>query len=121
MSETTVALPQHFAFLEPFAAQWGDLETQRERYLLRQNSKMEELRRFHAAAANRLGEIFDYLDGFPPGDLPPPEARLYRTVLGLAEVMQAVEVFGEPRVKNAPFPHDIDVTWTDVSKPDRNA
>jgi hypothetical protein len=77
---------------------------------------MDDLREFHRVAGNRLPEIFDYLDGFPQGDLPPPEARLYRTVLGLAEVMQAIEVFGEPRVKNAPYPHDIDVVWTELRK-----
>jgi hypothetical protein len=108
----TPALPTSFADLEPFAAKWGALETAAERYLLRQSSTMEELRAFHQAAAPRLDEVFDYLDSFPPGDLPPAEARLYRTVLALSEVMQAVEIFGEPRVKNAPFPHHIETVWT---------
>lgn len=105
-------LPDGFAYLEPFAAKWGDLHDARERYLLRQSSSMAELRAFHDAAADRLEEIFDYLDAFPPGDLPAPEARLFRTILGLSEVMQAVEVFRQPRVRNAPYPHVIDIGWT---------
>ena len=50
-------------------------------------------------------------DSFPPGDLPPPEARLYRTMLGLSEVMQAVEIFGQPRVPYAPSPHHRLQEW----------
>src|ERR1700735_3385756 len=99
----TPNLPAQFARLEPFAAKWGDLDTAAKRYLLRQSLTIEELRAFHQAAAPLLEPVFDHLDGFPPGDLPPPEARLYRTVLGLSEVMQAVEIFGKPRVKNAPY------------------
>ncbi|WP_257539813.1 hypothetical protein [Sphingobium sp. CFD-1] len=105
-------LPDQFSALEPFAEKWGQLETASERYLLRQSLTMDELRTFHDAAANRLDEIFTYLDSFPDGDLPEAEARLYRTVMGLSEVMQAVEIFGAPRVKNAPYPHHIDTIWT---------
>ena len=76
---------------------------------------MKTLTEFHAAAAHRLDEIFDYLDSFPEGDLPEPETRLFRTVLGLAEVMQAVEIYGQPRVKYAPFPHKLDTVWVNLS------
>ena len=107
-----VKLPDGFSALQPFAEQWGKLNTASERYLLRQSLTMDELRAFHRAASNRLDEIFDYLDGFPEGDLPDAEACLYRTVMGLSEVMQAVEIFGSPRVKNAPYPHHIETLWT---------
>lgn len=113
---TTSPLPKQFAALEAFARSWGDLRTPRERYLMRQSSRMEDLREFHAAAAPRLNEIFDYLDGFPQSDLPEPQARLFRTVLGLSEVMQAVEVIGQPRVKYAPYPHDLDTVWVDLAE-----
>lgn len=109
----TATLPARFSFLEPFAATWGDLETPGARYLQRQTSTMAELRAFHQAAAYQLEEIFNHLDSFPPGGLPPAEARLYRTVMGLAEVMQAVETFGAPRVKNAPIPHHLETVWAD--------
>ena len=105
-------LPDGFSALQRFADQWGMLETAAERYLLRQSLPQNDLSAFHRAAAGRLDEIFDYLDGFPDGDLPEPEACLYRTVMGLSEVMQAVEIFGSPRVKNAPYPHHIETIWT---------
>jgi hypothetical protein len=113
MKDDLTPLPEKFAYLEPFALAWGGLERASERYLQRQNSSMEELVAFHKAAAPHLDEIFSYLDGFPPGDLPAPEARLLRTVSGLAEVMQAVEVFGQPRMKNAPYPHILEIEWND--------
>jgi hypothetical protein len=107
----TVSLPSQFAFLEPFAAVWGDLRTQNERYLKRQQLPQAELEAFHAALAHRLEEVFAYLDGFAPDALPEPEALLFRTVLGLTEASQAVEVFGQPRVPYAPYPHSVSQEW----------
>lgn len=106
-----VALPKGFEFLEPFAAIWGELRTQNERYLKRQDLSFAELQAFHAALAPRLEEVFTYLDKFPPHALPEPEARLFRTVLGLTEASQAVEVFGQPRVPFAPYPHSVEQEW----------
>lgn len=108
-------LPEGFTDLEPFAVEWGDFDTAGERYLYRQGARMADLKAFHAAAAHRLDEIFSHLDSFPPGDLPLAEARLFRTILGLSEVMQAVEVFGQPRVKNAPYPHNVEIVWKDLA------
>lgn len=106
-----VSLPSGFEFLESFAAVWGDLRTQNERYLKRQSLPFEELKAFHATLAPRLEEVFSYLDGFAPDALPEPEALLFRTVLGLTEASQAVEIFGQPRVPYAPFPHSVDQEW----------
>jgi hypothetical protein len=120
MSEQTL-LPVGFEYLEPFALTWGEIYTQGERYLKRQQSSMRELEAFHKAAARRLGEIFDYLDRFPMGELPEREARLYRTVAGLAEVMQAVEVFGQPTVPVAPSnPHHVKTEWVEAPNINRN-
>jgi hypothetical protein len=108
---STVALPEQFSFLEPYAAVWGDLHSQNERYLKRQALNYEELEAFHGALSGRLEEVFSYLDGFDPDALPEPEARLFRTVLGLTEASQAVEVFGQPRVPYAPYPHSVKMEW----------
>jgi hypothetical protein len=107
----SVALPTQFEFLESFAATWGDLRTQNERYLKRQSLPYSELEAFHTALANRLEEVFSYLDKFPADALPEAEARLFRTVLGLTEASQAVEVFGQSRVPYAPFPHSVQQEW----------
>jgi hypothetical protein len=48
--------------------------------------------------------------------LPPPEALLFRTMLGLTEAAQAVELFKQPGVPFAPFPHKMGITWTDLRK-----
>jgi hypothetical protein len=106
-----VPLPETFAFLEPFAAVWGDLRTQDARYRMRQSLPYGELEAFHALVAPRLEEIFVHLDQFPPDALPEAEARLFRTVLGLTEASQAVEVFGQSRVPHAPYPHSVDQEW----------
>jgi hypothetical protein len=109
--QMTVSLPAGFEYLEPFAKTWGDLRSQGERYLKRQSLPYEDLAAFHAALAPRLEEVFQYLDRFPMDALPEPEARLFRTVLGMTEASQAVEVFGQARVPNTPFPHAVEQEW----------
>jgi hypothetical protein len=110
MSMSTT-LPSGFEYLEPFAATWGDLRTQSERYLKRQSLPYADLAAFHAVLAPRLEEVFQYLDRFPMDALPEPEARLFRTVLGMTEASQAVEIFGQSRVPNAPYPHVVAQEW----------
>jgi hypothetical protein len=75
---------------------------------------MAELRAFYDAVAPRLGEIFDHLDRFPADALPPPEALLYRTTLGLTEAAMAIEVFGQPCTPYAPFPHHMAIEWGEL-------
>ena len=109
----TVSLPQGFENLAPFAAVWGPLEDQASRYLQRQHSTMKELKAYYDAVAPRLNEIFDHLDKFPMDDLPESEALLYRTTLGLTEAAMAVEVFNQPTVPYAPFPHKMAIEWNE--------
>lgn len=112
MSEVaTATLPTGFEELAIFVDSWGRLESQEQRYLQRQNSSMKELKAFYDAVAPRLDEIFDHLDKFPMDKLPPPEALLYRVTLGLTEAAMAVEVFDQPRVPYAPFPHKMAIEW----------
>jgi len=109
----TVTLPEGFEALQPYAGTWGKLDSQEERYLLRQHSSMAELKAFYDAAAPRLEEVFDHLDKFPMDKLPEPEALLYRTMLGLTEAAMAIEVFNQPCVPFAPFPHKMAIAWTE--------
>lgn len=111
----TIALPEGFEALAPYADTWGKLVSQGDRYLLRQHSSMSELKAFYDAAAPRLNEIFDHLDQFPMDELPEPEALLYRITLGLTEAAIAVEVFNQPCVPYAPFPHKMAIEWTDYT------
>ena len=107
----TTALPEGFEALAPYAETWGKLESQEDRYLLRQHSSMKELKAYYDAAAPRLNEIFDHLDKFPMENLPEPEALLFRTVLGLTDAAQSVEIFCHPRLPYAPFPHQARQEW----------
>lgn len=107
--DAATALPAGFEDLAGFVGEWGELETQGERYLQRQSLPFERLSAFHAAAAHRLPAIFDHLDSFAYGPLPAPEARLFRLTLGLIEAAQAVEVFAEPRVPFVAYPHEVEM------------
>jgi hypothetical protein len=109
----TLTLPAGFEDLAPFAAVWGHLVSQQERYLQRQHCTMLELKTFYDTTAPRLNAIFDHLDNFPMDALPESEALLYRTTLGLTEAAMAVEVFGQPCVPYAPFPHQMAISWSE--------
>lgn len=109
----SVNLPAGFEDLAPYAAVWGSLETQEERYLQRQHSTMKQLKAYYDATAPRLNAIFDHLDQFPMDALPDSEALLYRTALGLTEAAMAIEVFNQPCVPYAPFPHKMAIEWNE--------
>jgi hypothetical protein len=110
MKEQTTQLPRQFSDLASFIAEWGELETQNERYLRRQTLPMERLTAYYDAVGPRLKSIFEHLDRFPFGaPLPAPEALLLRVVLAMTEVAQAVEVFGQPTVPFAPENHSVKI------------
>lgn len=110
MTEQVVSLPEGFEDLAPFVGEWGGLHTQDERYARRQELPMARLQAYYDAVQPRLEAIFDHLDGFPYGPpLPEPEALLFRLVLGMSEVAQAVEVYGQPTVPHAPPNHSVTI------------
>lgn len=100
-------LPGGFEMLAQFVGAWGPLATEDERYLHRQRTDMAELQYFYATMVPMLEPIFQHLDRFSYGPLPPPERNLLRLALGLAEAAQAVEVIGHPKVPSAP--HDLSI------------
>lgn len=104
-------LPKQFDDLAPFIAEWGALATQDERYRQRQKLPMERLDAYYRAVCPRLEAVFDHLDGFPYGTpLPAAEALLFRVVMAMTEVTQAVETFGQPTVPLAPPDHSAPIT-----------
>jgi hypothetical protein len=106
-------LPPGFEALADYAQSWGRCTNQEQRYMLRQQSSMEALRTYYDTAAPMLDRIFDHLDGFPMDDLPPAEETLYHVALGLTEAAMAIEVFGQPGVPYAPFPHKMAIDWSE--------
>lgn len=101
-------LPEGFEALAPFVAEWGHLHSADERYRQRQRLPMERLQAFYNAATPCLPAVFEHLNRFPfDQPLPAAEALLFRTVMGMTEVAQAVEVFGQPAVPYAPPEHSV--------------
>ena len=108
-------LPEAFADLASIVEEWGGLDTPDERFLRRQQLPMTRLQAYYDLVQPRLEEIFDHLDSFPFGPpLPEPEALLFRLTLAMAEVAQAVEVYGQPTVPNVPA--DCRFTITPVER-----
>jgi hypothetical protein len=117
MTMTVPTLPAAFSDLQPFVATWWPHETQQQRYIQRQTSRMEDLQLFYDLLAPRINEALDHLDQFPVDQpLPPAEEALYRLTLGLSEVAAAVEVYHQPEVPNVPIPHIVHMAWSDGTK-----
>lgn len=103
-----VSLPPGFEDLAPFVAEWGWPETQDERYQQRQKLPMERLQAYYDAVTPRLEDIFAHLDSFAfASPLPESEALLFRLVMGMSEVAEAVEVYGSPRIAHVPPGHSV--------------
>jgi hypothetical protein len=92
-------LPKHFEDLEPFA-DWA-LASEVSRSRKRWSSSMEDITRFYDAMTGRLVAAIEHLDRFDIDALPEPEDRLMSLALSLAEIANAVEIYGQPGVPNA--------------------
>jgi hypothetical protein len=102
MDKTTppASLPQLFADLEPYVADWA-LPTRQERYDMRLSKGMDELGAFYDAIAPRAEEAISYLDGLDIADLPEPALRLQRLLYSMILVSYAVNVFDQPRIPDS--------------------
>jgi hypothetical protein len=92
-------LPVPFADLEG-VIEWA-IPTERERYLKRLDSSMEELQAFYDVIAPRVSDARDYLDQLDLAAMPLDAQRLMWLVFSLITVSFAVEVFGVPRVPDS--------------------
>jgi len=91
-------LPEQFKDLEPFM-EWA-LAKESERTRKRLSSPMEELRAFYHAMLPRMEAIIEYLNQFPLDQMSEDAERLFYLTLSLAEVADAVELYGQPEVIN---------------------
>jgi hypothetical protein len=97
----SAALPEAFADLEHWVADWA-IEDGHRRYLKRIHSSMEELQAFYDEMFPRGREAIDYVDRFDyQQPLPEDAANLRNLIYSLITVAMAVEVWGQPRVKNS--------------------
>ena len=100
MSETRPLLPDEFADLEPFAADWV-LRTERERYAKRLSSSMEKMQAFYDAAFPRAPAAIQWLNQFDLNDFPERAQNLLCLLYSLIMVSFPVEVWKQPHVPDA--------------------
>ena len=91
MSTSQAMLPEGFAALEPYAAQWAG-ETAAERARLRSTYPAEARDAFYAACRPLLESALAELDAKPLAAHDERERRLMRMMLTFAHVSLAVEV-----------------------------
>ena len=97
---TTALLPEGFADLEPFVADWAK-PTRAERYATRLSKSIDELIDFYDAIAPRAEEAIDYLDGFELDELPEEATRLLQLLYSMILVSYAVNIFKQPRIPDS--------------------
>lgn len=101
-------LPEGFDHLSKFVKQWC-VETTQERWEVRCQSSMEELRSFYNAVLASAEDALKHLDSYDLDNLPDPERNLFLLMLALTNVSMAVELHKQPRAPHSPWPHGIRV------------
>ena len=91
------ALPEQFADLEPFVADWA-LPSELNRYAKRIGSTMDELQAFYDAAFPRLENGAEYLKTVSLDDISEEDQNLLWLFSSLVTVSFPVEVWRQPRV-----------------------
>ena len=100
MTTTMRLLPDGFADLEPFVADWAKA-TRAERYETRLSKSIDELVEFYDAIAPRAEEAIEYLDGIALDELPEDAARLLQLLYSMILVSYAVNIFKQPRIPDS--------------------
>ena len=106
MSVTARRLPADFESLEPFVDHWAK-ESAQERLSARCDLDMEDIRAFYDAVTDRAEDALNYLEQFPLDDMPDDARRLLTLILAMAQAHIAVEIHGQPRAPDTPWPNTI--------------
>ena len=96
----TPLLPEEFADLEPFAADWC-LPTERERLAKRYASPMADMQALYDAITPRAEAAMTYLDQYTLDDLPPEALNLMHLLYSMIMVSFPVECWKQPRVPDS--------------------
>jgi hypothetical protein len=97
---SSLRLPQAFADLEPFVADWA-LPTRTQRYEARLSKPYDELVTFYDAVAPRAEEAIAYLSGLDINALPDDATRLLQLLYSMILVSYAVNVFKQNRIPDS--------------------
>jgi hypothetical protein len=104
-------LPEDFAALEPFVAQWA-VAGSAARSMARTYSTDAERQAFYAAGAPLLAEALTYLDATLLANHDATQQRLMNLCLALAHVAMAVEAHGPDEARHAPMREAMIITRT---------
>ena len=95
-----MTLPDGFADLEPFAADWA-LPARAQRYEARLSKPYGELVTFYDAVAPRAEDAIAYLDTLDIDALPDDATRLLQLLYSMILVSYAVNVFKQNRIPDS--------------------
>jgi hypothetical protein len=104
--EAVRPLPAGFEALEPFVAQWAG-DTTADRMKARCEADMAEIQTFYDAMIQHGEAAMRAIAVHPLGTLPPAFATLSKLLLALAQASIAVELYGQPRAPDTPYPNSI--------------
>jgi hypothetical protein len=96
----TTVLPDGFAELEPWVADWGR-PTRAERYDTRLSKTIEELEAFYDAIAARAEDAIAYLNARDLDALTDADARLLQLLYSMILVSYSVNIFSQPRIPDS--------------------
>lgn len=100
MTTTTTTLPEGFAELEPYVADWAR-PTREERYDTRLSKTIEELEAFYDAIAARAEDAIAHLNARDLDALTDADARLLQLLYSLILVSYSVNIFNQPRIPDS--------------------
>lgn len=107
MSDTDeTILPAGFEDLLPLVPKWLG-ETAQARWDIRSSQSMADIRAFYEILLARSEDILSHVEQFPIDALPAPTLRLFQLQLSLAQAAMAIELHGQPRAHNSPWPHQV--------------
>ena len=97
---TAVPLPD-ISGLSQYIEKWGTCTTMRARMEERCVTPFPQLEAFHTAILPVLEQLVDFLDQFPPDDLPEEYIPLANTVMAVGEIDKAVTVWRASMLRDA--------------------
>lgn len=104
---------------KPCIDAWG-LPTVEARIAKRADSSLEEMQAFHDAMVPELENLMDFLNQFPPDDIPEEYLPLAYTLLSLLHVDRPVNRWGKPLLDDARDPRlfEMKSSFYDSAAPD---
>jgi hypothetical protein len=100
MATPTRLLPDGFADLERYVAEWAR-PTRKERYEVRLSKTLEELSDFYDAIAARAEQAIAHLDALDLNELPEDATRLLQLLYSMILVSYPVNVYMQPRIPDS--------------------